>query len=197
VLQTREERKKAGSSGGIASGESRRRSSQAPRSKREAKSKQVASGSLEPRTRSSFQEEGTDGAPLRGGGAPPYQTPTRTLTTGRVVCAAHHQELPCISCASDAKVLGTNDDLDQRPPAATNPPPRPADAASIQLRAELAAARHTLHASGNPDHWLDSARDTLIGAGTPPEDVSATDTLLLAVDLYRQGGDEPDTGGAP
>lgn len=128
---------------------------------------------------------GEGGAPLRGGGAPPSKpNPTQMLTTGRVVCATHHQELPCISCASDAKALGT-DDLDQRPPMPAAPPDRPADTASIQLRAELAAARHTLHISGNPDHWLDTARDTLIRAGTPPDQVSATDTLLLAVDLCR------------
>lgn len=55
-------------------------------------------------------EEGA--APLRG--SPPPST--HTLTTGRVVCAAHHQEMPCISCAADSKAGGDELDLDVRPP---------------------------------------------------------------------------------
>lgn len=54
---------------------------------------------------------GEEGATLRA--APPS---THTLTTGRVVCAAHHQQLPCISCAADAKAGADDYDLDQRPP---------------------------------------------------------------------------------
>jgi hypothetical protein len=131
VLQTREERKKAGSAGGTASGESRRRSSQAPRSKREAKPKQVASDSLGPRTRSSLQEEGTDGAPLRGGGAPPSRQ--IKTTTGRLICETHQLEIsntvPCRGCAADFVAADVDEALDRQPPSRDD------------VRAQLAASR--------------------------------------------------------
>jgi len=117
VLQTREERKKAGAEGGRKSGETRRSRSTGPRSKTEAKPKQGASRLLEPRTRSSLREEGTGGAPLRGGAAPPVPTPTHTLTSGRVVCATHQLELPCRGCASDLVAADVDEDLDRRPPS--------------------------------------------------------------------------------
>jgi hypothetical protein len=55
------------------------------------------------------------------GGAAPTRTPTRTLTSGRVICATHHQEIPdngtCRSCAADLIAANVDDDLDQRPPS--------------------------------------------------------------------------------
>lgn len=64
-------------------------------------------------------EEG--GAPLRGGAAPPSSNPTRTLTSGRVICATHHQEIPnngtCRSCAADAIAAAVDDNPNQPPPS--------------------------------------------------------------------------------
>lgn len=87
-------------------------------------------------------EEG--GSALRAGAAPPSSTPTRTLTSGRVVCADHSLELPCRACASDLIAADVDDDLDQRPPTRD------------ELRARLAANRgkHT-----PPSTWQ----------GPPPE----------------------------
>jgi len=92
---------------------------------------------------------GEEGGPaLRAGAAPPSSTPTRTLTSGRVICATHHQEIPdngtCRSCAADLIAANVDDDLDQRPPSRD------------ELRAQLAANRgkHT-----PPSTWQ----------GPPPE----------------------------
>lgn len=62
-------------------------------------------------------EEGVDAAPLRGGAAPPTRTTTHTLTSGRVICAEHHLELPCRGCASDLVAANVDEDLDYRPPS--------------------------------------------------------------------------------
>lgn len=106
VLQTREERKRAGAEGGRKSGETRRRSSKGTRSKGEAKTKQVASGLVEPRPRSSLREEGTGGATLRDGAAPPV--PAVVTTSGRRICGVHQKEITeggiCSGCIVDAVV---------------------------------------------------------------------------------------------
>lgn len=62
-------------------------------------------------------EEGVDAAPRSGGAAPPTRTTTRTLTSGRVVCADHQLELPCRGCASDLVAADVDEDLDHRPPS--------------------------------------------------------------------------------
>lgn len=87
-------------------------------------------------------EEGVDAAPRSGGAAPPTRTPTRILTSGRVICATHQLEIPCRGCAVDAVVP---DD------APTGPTPN-----RDQLRAQLAANRG-MHKA--PSQWQ----------GPPPE----------------------------
>lgn len=97
-------------------------------------------------------EEG--GSALRAGAAPPSSTPTRTLTSGRVICATHHQEIPdngtCRSCAADAIAANVDDDLDQHPPNRD------------ELRARLAANRGMYTP---PSQWQ----------GPPPELAEAQD----------------------
>jgi len=74
-----------------------------------------------------------DGAPLRGGAAPPPQPPTRTLTSGRVVCATHQLEIPkngtCRGCAADLVAADVDEELDHWPPSRGD------------VRAQLAASR--------------------------------------------------------
>jgi len=92
--------------------------------------------------------EGVDAAPRSGGAAPPTRTPTRTLTSGRVICATHQLEIPdngtCRGCAADLVAADIDDDLDRRPPSRD------------QLRTQLAANRG-MHKA--PSQWQ----------GPPPE----------------------------
>lgn len=80
VLQTREQRKEAGKAGGLASGATRRGDKTAGqstyRSNSEAKSKRVASGSVEPPAPFLLTKEGTGRPPAsRGGAADPRRPP--------------------------------------------------------------------------------------------------------------------------
>lgn len=192
VLQVKKVREEAGRTGGQRSGEVRRSRSKASGSKSKANGKQVGSRSLEPRPVLPLREEGADVAPLRGGGAPPPPTPTRTLTTGRVVCATHHQELPCISCQADAKVLAADEDLDQRPPVPQNPAKQPkavpANPDELPLRQRIRTERAVAAGwlAGRPDvkRHLDAAVDQLLAAGT--EVPSAEDIAELAAALAIQ-----------
>ena len=109
VLHVRAVRKVAGEQGGKRSGESRRSTSKAAGSKREAKPKQVGSGLVEPRTRSSLREEGTGGAPLRGGGAPPSHNPRASPGTSSGKCEFHMLPQPCHGCAADSIAADSED----------------------------------------------------------------------------------------
>jgi hypothetical protein len=76
-------------------------------------------------------EEG--GAPLREGAPPPSSPTTHTLTSGRVVCAAHQLEIPksgtCRGCAADFVAADIDEALDRQPPSRDD------------VRAQLAASR--------------------------------------------------------
>jgi hypothetical protein len=148
--------------------------------------------------------EGTGGAALRDGAAPPPPARIVTLTSGRVVCSLHQTEVAegqtCRGCAADAAVAD-DFDLDQRPPvhnsqqrpnlvaaAALDPhgdgttTATPADAA-----AEYAAAQRDLATSGDAAWWRNEARRVLGERGhVGPKRELVT---VTAAELYRRAAE--------